>query len=361
MKDHLFAVIMAGGKGTRFWPLSRERMPKQLLQITSNLTMIQETVDRILPIIPHERIYVVTNTRYADEVHAQLPELPLRNILQEPTGRNTAAAIGFGAVHILKHDSDALMVVLPSDHLIKNVKLFRETLLTAVEAAQDSGKLLTIGITPTYPETGYGYIQLGNETAKVRKQGLYEVKNFREKPNAETAEEFIKSENFLWNSGMFAWRASTIQSAIERYLPRIYKHLMRIRVAIGTENERNVLNETYPELESISIDYGIMERAQQVFCIKGDFGWDDVGSWNALDSIWPADANQNAVFGLPLLAVNASHCVVYSPTKTVSLVNVSNLIIVETPDAVLICDRGRAQDVKKIVELLEQRGLKDLL
>lgn len=361
MHEHLYAVIIAGGKGTRFWPLSRKRMPKQLLGITSERTMVQSTVDRVLPIVPAERIFVVTADVHADELRKQLPELPERNLIVEPVGRNTAPCIGLAAMHLIRIDPEATMLVLPADHLIKDVGEFQAKLLVAAEVAQNRYNLVTLGITPTRPETGYGYIQLGPEADRVQETAVFKVSSFREKPNVETAESFINSGNFLWNSGMYVWRASAIIANIERFLPKVYRQLLRIRVAIGSDREQDVMAEIYPGIESISIDYGVMERAAQVFSIQADFGWSDVGSWSALKDIWPLDENQNAVNGKPVVSVNSSHSIIYSPSKVVALVNMSNLIVVETEDALLICRQNQAQDVKKVVEMLEEKGLTELL
>ncbi len=361
MNDHLYIIIMAGGKGTRFWPLSRAKMPKQLLSITSKRTMIQETVDRILPIIPLQRIMVVTTYLHTEEIRLQLPDLPCENMLVEPIGRNTAPCIGLAASHLVRRDPDAVMAVLPADHLIEDAANFQSRLLVAAKIARKQSSLVTIGITPTRPETGYGYIQLGREVNSIDDEPFYEAKSFREKPNVETAEEFIKAGNFLWNSGMFIWRASSIMANIERYLPTMYKQLIRIRVAIDTESEYKVLNHIYPEIEPISIDFGVMERANHVYIIRGEFGWSDVGSWNALKAVWSNDENDNAVYGKPTVAINSAHSIIYSPQKVVALVNVNDLIVVETDDALLVCHKEKAQDVKKVVEILEAKGMKNLL
>ncbi|OQY30237.1 MAG: mannose-1-phosphate guanylyltransferase [Candidatus Cloacimonetes bacterium 4572_55] len=356
----MYIVIMAGGKGTRFWPLSRGESPKQLLNICGERSMIQETVHRVLPLVPTDRILVVTAAAHADEIRRQLPNIPDRNILEEPVGRNTAPCIGLAATHLARRDPDAVMIVLPADHLIKDEEPFRETLIHAAQIAEKSANLITIGITPTWPETGYGYIQLG-DAREYPDFKSYQVKSFREKPNAESAEEFIKSGDFVWNSGMFIWRASTILANIERFLPRIYRQLLQIRVSIGSSNEQSTLNRIYPRIEPQSIDFGVMERSSNVFSLRGNFRWNDVGSWNALGDVWQKDEHGNACYGKPAISVNATKSIVFSPKKQVALVHVDNLIVVETDDALLVCRSDKAQDVKKIVELLEEKGMTELL
>ena len=361
MKEHIYAVIMAGGKGTRFWPLSRSKMPKQLLNITGKKTMIQETIARLHGLIPEERILIVTDKIHCAELKKQLPKIPANNILIEPVGRNTAPCVGLAAIHLIKRDANSIMFILPADHYIPDKSILKNQLLTAAQVAHNHNYLVTIGIPPTHPETGYGYIQVGETPQLVNNNEVYEVKSFREKPNSETAEEFIKAGNFYWNSGMFVWRTSTILANIERFLPDLYLELIRVRVAVGTKNYQNALESAYQKISSISIDYGIMERASQVMLIKGKFLWSDVGSWLALEDIWKKDANGNTVKGKPVVAVQSSNSIVYSPKKIIALVNVDDLVIVDTDDALLICSKDKTQDVKKIVELLENQNLTRLL
>jgi len=356
----MFAVIMAGGKGTRFWPRSRERRPKHLLDILGERTIIRETIDRIRPLVPAERTLIVTGQSHAAELMRQLPEIPRENILIEPVGRNTAPCIGLAALHILKRVPDEVMLVLPSDHRIGDEAAFRTVLETAAQAADQGNCLVTIGIRPTGPETGYGYIEQGDLSATLGGQEVYRVRSIREKPPREQAVEFLKQGGFSWNSGMFVWKASTILKAIEDFLPDLNRGLIKIRAALGTGREGEVLGKTYPELPSVSIDYGVMEKARDVLVIPAEFGWSDLGSWDALWEVSPKDEKGNAVRG-EFVGIDASGSLVHSPGKLVALVGVEDLLVVETADALLICRRDRSQDVKKVVEEIERRGLEERL
>jgi len=356
----MFAVIMAGGKGSRFWPRSREKMPKHLLDILTERTIIRETVDRIRPLVPAERTLIVTGRSHAAELIRQLPEIPAENILIEPVGRNTAPCIGLAALHILKRVPDAVMLVLPSDHRIGNEKAFRGVLQAAAGAAARGESLVTIGIRPTGPDTGYGYIEQGDLFSTSGNEELYRVRSIREKPLREQAEQFLKQGGFSWNSGMFVWKASTILKAIEQFLPDLYRGLLQIREALGTDREEEVVGTIYAGQKAVSIDYGVMEKAKDVLVIPGDFGWSDVGSWDSLWEVAGKDRDGNAVRG-PFLGIDAGDSLIHSPGKLVVLVGVRDLLVVETDDALLICRRGRSQDVRKVVERLEREGRKDYL
>ena len=351
----MFAVIMAGGKGARFWPRSREKMPKHLLDIASERTIIRETVDRIRPLVPPERTLIVTGLSHAAELIRQLPEIPAENILIEPVGRNTAPCIGLAALHILKRGSDDVMLVLPSDHRIGDEAGFREVLLAAAKAAARDRSLVTIGIRPTGPETGYGYIEQGDLLTTANEKEIYRVRSIREKPPLEEAKRLIARGGFLWNSGMFVWKASTILAAIEAFLPDLHRGLLTIGGALGTDREEEVVGATYTALKPVSIDYGVMEKAKEVLIIPGDFGWSDLGSWDALWEISPKDENGNAVRG-EFIGIDAANSLIHSPGRLVALVGVDDLLVVETKDALLICRRGRSQDVRKVVAALEEKG-----
>lgn len=358
----MYAVIMAGGKGTRFWPKSREKMPKHLLDIVCERTMIQETVARITPIIPPENILVVTGFSHADELMDQAPQIPKKNVIVEPVGRNTAPCIGLAALHIKRESPEDVMVVLPADHLITDANRFRQILSCAADMAARGDYLLTIGITPSFPETGYGYIEQGNLKDTAKDENIYEVKSIREKPALEQAKAFLEKGGFYWNSGMFVWRVDTILHAIEKWLPDIYTGLLQIEDSIGTDREKEMVEQVYREIKPISIDYGVMEKADNVLLVRGDFGWSDVGSWDALWEVLNKDRNGNAVHGQGLfIGVEARNSLVHSPRKLVTLVGVEDLIVVETEDSLLICKRGCSQDVKKAVETLQEKNLKDYL
>ncbi len=356
----MFAVIMAGGKGARFWPRSRERMPKHLLDILGERTIIRETVDRIRPLVPAERTLIVTGRSHAAELIRQLPEIPPENILIEPVGRNTAPCIGLAALHILKRVPDAVMLVLPSDHRIGDEAAFRRVLQAAAGAASQGDPLVTIGIRPTGPETGYGYIEQGDLFSKSGDDEIYRVRSIREKPPREQAERFLAQGGFSWNSGMFVWKASTILKAIERFLPDLQRGLLQIREALGTDREEEVVGAIYAGLKAVSIDYGVMEKAKDVLVIPGAFDWSDLGSWDALWEVSEKDENGNAVRG-EFIGIDAADSLVHSSGKLVALVGVKDLLVVETKDALLICRRGRSQDVRKIVESLEKNGLTSYL
>ena len=356
----MYAVIMAGGKGTRFWPRSRERKPKHLLDIIGAKTIIQETVDRIRPMIPPEKILIVTGKSHAGELIRQLPDIPESNIIIEPVGRNTAPCIGLAALHIRKKTADDVMLVLPSDHLISDEKAFLEILAVAAEMAQRGDDLVTIGIPPTAPETGYGYIEQGDLKAVIRGEEIFEVRSVREKPDIGQARKLLDQGGFSWNSGMFIWKTSAILKAIEQWLPDLSHGLVRIEEALGSDREAVVVDQVYRETKSISIDYGVMEKARNAVILRGDFGWSDVGSWDALWEVSPKNGKGNAVRG-HVIDIDSRNCLVYSPGKPVALVDVEDLVIVETDDALLICKRGASQDVKKVVDALEKDNMTALL
>ena len=358
----MYAVIMAGGRGTRFWPRSREKKPKHLLDIISEKTIIQETVCRIKTLITPDNILVVTGKKHARALMKQLPEIPSRNIIIEPEGKNTAACIGLAALHIQKMVSDDIMIVLPSDHAIADSRKFLEVLKAAANVAGQDDGLVTIGIKPSSIQTGFGYIEQAESFQHIAKEEVFRVKSIREKPDFQQAEQFVQSGNFYWNSGMFIWKASTILKEIAHWLPDLYAGLMKINEALGTPDEMAVVHRVYRKLASISIDYGVMEKADNVFMLRGDFGWSDVGSWDALWEISAKDNNGNVLTsGSHVIIEGTEGSLVYSPQKLVALVGVKDLIIVETKDALLICKKGCSQNVKKVVDTLEEKKLKKYL
>lgn len=344
------ALIMAGGRGERFWPKSRKSLPKQFLSLTGDgKTMIQLTVERILPLVDMQDIYIATNRSYKALVRQQLPELPEENILCEPVAKNTAPCIGLGAVHIAKKYEDAVMFVLPSDHLIKYNAMYLDTLRRASEVAEEGENLVTLGIMPDYPETGYGYIKFQPD---ARKGVAFEVERFVEKPDLETAKRYLATEQYLWNSGMFIWRISTILHNMEKYLPETYAGLGRIRDAIGTSEENEVLEKEFALFKSESIDYGIMEKADHIYTLPGSFGWDDVGSWNAVERIQPANEFGNVVNG-NAVTVDTKRCIIQGGKKLIATVGLEDIIIVDTDDALLVCEKGDAGEIKKVLENLK--------
>jgi len=344
------ALIMAGGRGERFWPKSRKSLPKQFLSLTEDgRTMIQLTVERIRPLVAMEDIFISTNRAYRELVLEQLPEIPPENILCEPVGRNTAPCIGLGAVHMAKKYEDALMMVLPSDHLIKYHKMFLNALKDGCGIAEKDGNLVTIGITPDYPETGYGYIKFRPEETEGN---AYAVDRFVEKPDIETAKEYLETEEYLWNSGMFIWKVSTILDNIQRLLPKMYDGLGKICEAIGTDKQEMVLEKVFPDFESVSIDYGIMEKAQNIYILPGVFGWDDVGSWLAVERIQKSNESGNVVTG-NIITIHSKNNIIQGGKKLIAAVGLENLIIVDTEDATLICDKGSTPDIKAVLENLK--------
>ena len=343
------ALIMAGGRGERFWPKSRKNLPKQFLSLTDDgKTMIQLTVERILPLVDIEDIYISTNRDYKNLVRKQLPDIPEENILCEPLGKNTAPCIGLGAVHMQKKYGDAIMMVLPSDHLIKYTSIFVNTLSDACEVAEQGENLVTLGITPDAPETGYGYIKFMPEKTLGR---AFAVERFVEKPDLETAKAYVASEQYLWNSGMFIWKISSILDNIKAYLPETYAGLERIQAAIGTEQQELVLETEFHEFQSESIDYGIMEKASSIYILTGAFGWDDVGSWLAVGRIKASNEFGNVVNG-HVVTVNTKNSIIQGGEKLIAAVGLQDVIVVDTEDALLLCGKDSAGDIKKVLENL---------
>lgn len=344
------ALIMAGGRGERFWPKSRRSLPKQFLSLTDDgKTMIQLTVERISPLVELEDVYISTNRDYKRLVLEQLPGIPEENILCEPVGRNTAPCIGLGAAHIAKKYEDALMMVLPSDHLIKYHKMFLNTLRDGCEIAEKAANLVTIGITPDYPETGYGYIKFNPDQTDGH---AYAVDRFVEKPSLDVAKEYLETEEYLWNSGMFIWKVSTILSNIRKFLPETYAGLKTIQESIGTEEQEAVLEKVFPGFASVSIDYGIMEKADNIYILPGTFGWDDVGSWLAVGRIKKSNEAGNVVEG-NIITINCKNNIIQGGKKLIAAVGLEDLIIVDTEDATLICDKNSAGDIKRVLENLK--------
>lgn len=350
-------LIIAGGKGERFWPKSRRNLPKQFISITGgNGTMIQRTVRRVLKLVPYDDIYISTNTQYLPLVKDQLPEIPSENILVEPVAKNTAPCIGLAAEIMQAKYGDAIMVVLPADHLIKNNDEFISQLKQAAEVAKSGENLVTLGIAPSYPETGYGYINF-NQADKAGE--AYSVVKFVEKPSIEKAKAYIDSGAYLWNSGMFIWKVSSILANFKKYLPEMHEGIAKIATTCNKDNFTAVLNEEFNKFQAESIDYGIMEKAENIYTIKGVFGWDDVGSWSAVERLTPTEANNNSL-ETGTVSVNSANNIVVA-NKLVALVGVKDIIVVDTEDALLVCAKDSAQDVKKVTEVLKSTGNTELL
>lgn len=360
---NVFSVIMAGGIGARFWPRSRERSPKQLLKIIGQGTLLQNTISRIKNQIDVRNILIVANKLQIAQIQKQVQEIPKENIIIEPFGRNTAPCIGLASLLIRRMDPDAVMVVLPADHIIQNVEEFHRVLRLAIWVAYESGGLITIGIQPTHPETGYGYIQVIDEkdpTNPYFEKGVFRVKTFAEKPNLPTAKRFLESGDFLWNSGMFIWRVDAIIKEIEKLLPELYTELQHIDKTIGTEWYEQEVEKSYRAIRGISIDYGVMEKAENVYVIKGNFGWSDVGSWDEVFRLSGKDENGNTITGKAFL-YDTKNTFVYAGEKFVATIGVEDLIVITTDDAVLVCRKGKSQDVKEVVDYLRRKQMNDYL
>lgn len=351
---------MAGGSGTRFWPASRERLPKQFLKITSERTLFEETVERIRPLSEDSNIYVVVN-RLHEETTRRLLGSSEAQVLVEPVGRNTAPCIGLAALYISRFDENAPIVTLPADHFIANENHYRHMLGAAAEVAR-SGAIATLGITPTRPETGYGYIECGDEAGSALGETVLRVERFVEKPDHETALKYLASGRHLWNSGIFVYTAKTILSEIQSCLPALHAKLQEIGDAIGSDNYQQTIERVYPQMESISIDYGVMEKTRvPVRTLIGDFGWSDVGSWQALHELRSDKYDRDGNLLLAeAMTVDAKQNLVYSTSdRRIALLGVEGLIIVDTPDALMVADMNRSQDVKKFPESLKKNAETD--
>lgn len=359
-----YGVIMAGGIGSRFWPASRQARPKQFLQVFGDATLIQNTAARLQGLAPPERQLVVTNEQYTEQTARQLPAIPAENVLAEPLGRNTAPCIAYAATVLEARDPEAVMIVLPADHAIRDVQRFHRTLRVAVRQAEEERTLVTIGIEPTYPSTGYGYIQFDGDTEGGAEDGddalaAYPVRTFAEKPDLPTAERFLDSGDFLWNSGMFVWRADAILEQMKKHLPDVHEAFAPVGEALRSgqspseEAFTDVVRQAYQQCRNISIDYGVMERAEDVSVVPGRFDWNDVGDWKAVYDMRDKDEHGNTLTG-DTLVHDASRCLVEAEDadRFVALVGVHDLVVVDTGDAVLVCHRDSTQQVRNVVEYL---------
>ena len=360
MNKHHYVAIMAGGIGSRFWPKSRTSHPKQFLDILGvGKTLIQQTFDRYKKVVPKENIYIVTSREYVDTVKEQLPTLPVENILAEPSRKNTAPCIAYIAFKLLEKDPEALMMAAPADNLILDTEAFVDTAKKAFTFVDSINALVTIGIKPTSPNTGYGYIQ--HEIPEVA-PGVYEVKTFTEKPNLELAKTFLASGDFLWNAGIFTWKVKNIITAFEKFLPEMYEVFAAEKSKLNTDEEARVIEAIYPQCTNISIDFGIMEKADNVFVIPASFSWSDLGTWNSAWENAEKDYFNNAVTGSNVMVIDAKNCVVNAPNnKLVLLQGLENYIVVDTKDVLLICKKEKEQEIKEYVaEVKRNRGEKFL-
>ena len=341
----IYGLILAGGKGTRLYPLSRSARPKQFLKVINDKSFLQNTVDRVAPLINKENIYIVTNKDYEDKVKVELDNINSNNIFTEPMNKETATCIGLSAVKLLKKDNDAIMVVLPSDHHIENEKLYIETLSQAVEIANKKRGIVTLGITPSRAETGYGYIEMGQRA--IAEIPTFKVERFTEKPNLEVAKDFLLKGSYLWNSGMFIFRADVILREIEKYLPKLYKSLMEIYKHLGEENEDEVISEQYSLIDGISIDFGVMQKTRKAYVIKSDFIWDDIGSFSALSRYLEEDKNNKRSNNVYLQ--DSENCAVFGEKNLIIGFGLKDLIVVDAGDVILIMDKNKEQEIKHLL------------
>lgn len=351
-----YAVIMAGGSGTRLWPLSRRSYPKQALKLLGEQTMFQYAVERIKPIFPMERIFVVTRAEHGPILMEQVPELPVENFILEPEGRGTAPAIGLAAIHLKQRDPEATMAILTADHFITETERFCQV-LTAAELVAADGSLVTLGIRPDSASTGFGYIQQGSVLGERSGFKFYAVRGFTEKPDSTTAQQMVASGEYSWNSGMFIWQAKRILEEFARQLPEFYAQLVAVKRVLGTSEYKTVLEHIWPQVEKETIDYGIMEKARQVMVIPVEIGWTDIGSWGAVLDLLPTDENGNVFVGKNL-DIDTKNTLVFGNDRLIATMGVNDLIIIDTPDALMVCSRDREQDVKAIVNKL--KGAKQL-
>jgi len=364
-KVAFYPVILAGGRGTRFWPLSRKRLAKQLLPLNSEKSMIQETVERLLPLADANRFWIITNGDLRDAIVRQLKGLEKKHILAEPVGRNTAPAIGLAAFLLARRDPGAVIGMFPSDHVIENEKCFRDDIKRAADIAASGPNIVVIGICPTRAETGYGYIEAGGESPK----GVRQVRRFTEKPSAEVAQQFVRAGNFFWNSGMFVWGARTLADALSEHLPNTAPLLDEIAASYGTRSFERTFARLYPKCENISIDYAVLEPRSAkgegkagIYCVPASFGWNDLGSWTALyEHRCTGQGGENVIRAQQCFTLNAEGNFIHATGKFVAAVGVKNLVVVETDDALLITTREHAQDVGKVVKHLDEKKLKRLV
>jgi mannose-1-phosphate guanylyltransferase len=349
MRNSLFALVLAGGSGERFWPLSRRARPKQLLKLVSDKTLLEETIDRLEGLVPRDQILILTNVDQEKAVRELLPELPRDNVVAEPAKRDTAAAVALATGWVAKRDHGATMLVLPADHVIKDGAAFHQTLRTAVRAAEETGALVTIGVKPTWACPGFGYIEQGEPIllkGDPTPNLLFRVVRFREKPNAELADSFVRNGNFRWNAGMFVWSVPTVLSEFNRHAPELADFISQV---CAPDNWEAALRDRFSKLPRISFDYAIMEKADRVLMVEASFDWDDVGGWRAVASYLPWDPKGNAA-NCDLTALNASNNIVFNDSATkIALLGVDNLIVVRTGDALLICNRHDAEKIKNLV------------
>jgi mannose-1-phosphate guanylyltransferase len=355
-----YCLIMAGGSGTRFWPRSRVAKPKQYLSLFGDQSLIQESVQRFANFIPEDCIYVVSAKSQQEVLESQTTNLPKQNMIYEPVGKNTLPAIGLAALFIAEKDPEGILIVSPSDHLIQNDELFKQTIESAVLIADKKDGIVTIGITPKFPATGYGYVQTAGEIQIGQAIKSFAVNKFVEKPNVEVATGYLKDGGFFWNSGIFIFKVSVFLDSVQKYAPELYADLIRIKEHIGADSYEEAVDRIYNEVKSISIDYGILEKASNVFLVQGDFVWNDLGSWEEVYKYDKKDENQNAQVG-EVVFLDSKNSYVYAPNSLVAVVGLDDVIVVQEGDTILVCKRDRAEDIKAVVGEITKRKLDQYL
>ena len=365
-----YAVIMAGGVGARFWPKGTSKLPKQFIRIADeNHTLLQQAYKRLEGVFHDTKIFIVTNVIYKNEVRKQLPKIPEENIICEPIGRNTAPCIGLACLFINQFKSEANVLVVAADHIINDEKEFHRVIKSGLKFVGDNGGIVTLGIHPTKPETGFGYIQYDadkvTEIEIESKDGntfekIYKVKTFAEKPNADMAKTFLESGDFLWNSGMFIFRTDTMMEEIRNFMPELFEALEKLKHSLLSNDFDKVLETEYSKLKSVSIDYGVMEKAKDVYIIRSHFGWNDVGAWDEVYNIKEKDSNGNVNQGRTV-TIDTKNCLIINDQKMVATIGVEDLLIINTDNGLLICKRGEAQTVKEVVDYLRRKGMEQFL
>jgi mannose-1-phosphate guanylyltransferase len=360
--NKIICLIMAGGSGTRFWPRSRYLKPKQYLDIAGEDSLLQSTIKRFSAITANKNIYIVSGRSQAEVLEAQTTMLPKENLIYEPVGKNTLPCIGLAAMFAEKENPDGIMVVSPSDHLIKNEALFSDTVLAACNISEEKNGIVTIGIQPTFPATGYGYVKTGAGISPGEKIRQFKVDRFVEKPDESTASEYLKQGSYFWNSGMFIFKISTFLKEVEKYAPQLYSGLRKIQAEIGGPDFEKELDTIYRELESVSVDYGIMEHSRNIFLVEGNFDWNDLGSWESVYQISEKDKDGNGKSGSgEVLFTDAKNSFVHTDDGLVALIGLDDIIVVRDGNAVLVCKREKAEDVKKVVEKLKEKNREQFL
>lgn len=362
-QPNFYALILAGGVGSRLWPKSRQNMPKHLLSLHTEMTMIQEAVDNISGLIPADKVFIITNKSHLDEVKRQLPNIKPSHIIAEPKGRNTAWAMGLGARFIEKEDPNAVVINVAADHVIRKRKKFEQVLKTAYKAASSGEYLVTIGIVPEFAHTGFGYIRIGQELEKINGHPVFKVRGFTEKPDMATALAFLATKEYFWNANLYTWHVKAVREALEKYTPEVSSGINKIMDAADSSNYESVLDEVYKKAEDVQIDKGVSEKAKNLVMIPGDFGWSDIGDWAVIHDVKSKSKDETVVLGEDFnhIGIDTTGSLIQTDKRVIATIGLSNMVIIDTPDALLICPKDRVQDVKKIVEHLKKEERTELV